>query len=205
MAETTPSPTLSAKASSPTALCVYCGSSFGTHPDYESAASLVGRTLAERGIHVIFGGGRVGLMGTMADAALEAEGIVTGVTTKGLVEAEIAHEGLTHLHVVETMHQRKAKMESLSGGFVTLPGGVGTLEEIMEQWTWAQLGIHTKPCAFLNVRGYFDPMMAMVEHMRHEGFLKPDLDEMLIVEDDIGVLLDRVSRYQAPTPKWQHR
>ncbi|MEO0961951.1 MAG: TIGR00730 family Rossman fold protein [Pseudomonadota bacterium] len=196
---------MSAKATSPTALCVYCGSSFGAHPDYEIAASLVGRTLAERGIHVIFGGGRVGLMGAMADAALAAGGDVTGVTTKRLVEAEIAHEGLTHLHVVETMHQRKAKMESLSDGFVTLPGGTGTLEEIMEQWTWAQLGIHTKPCAFLNVRGYFNPLMAMVDNMRDEGFLKPGLNDMLIVEGRIETLLDRMTGYHAPMPKWQHK
>lgn len=205
MVEATPSQAASVTATPAKALCVYCGSSFGGHSDYQAAAVLVGRTLAERGIQVVFGGGRVGLMGVMADAALEAGGTVIGVTTTRLVEAEIAHDGLTHLHVVETMHQRKAMMESLSGGFVTLPGGTGTLEEIMEQWTWAQLGIHSKPCAFLNVCDYFNPMIAMVDHMRDEGFLKPDLDEMLIVENDIGTLLDRLIGYRAPTPKWQRR
>ena len=129
---------------------IFCGSSAGEHPLYLDTARLVGRTLAQQGLALVYGGGKVGLMGAVADAALEAGGVVIGVMPRGLVEREIAHRGLTELHVVEDMHERKTKMAALADGFIALPGGAGTLEEIFEQWTWAQLGIHEKPCAFLN-------------------------------------------------------
>ena len=135
---------------------IFCGSSAGEHPLYLDTARLVGRTLAQQGLALVYGGGKVGLMGAVADAALEAGGVVIGVMPRGLVEREIAHRGLTELHVVEDMHERKTKMAALADGFIALPGGAGTLEEIFEQWTWAQLGIHEKPCAFLNIKGYYD-------------------------------------------------
>ncbi len=148
---------------------IFCGSSAGEHPLYLETARLVGRTLAQQGLALVYGGGKVGLMGAVADAALEAGGVVIGVMPRGLVEREIAHRGLTELHVVEDMHERKTKMAALADGFIALPGGAGTLEEIFEQWTWAQLGIHEKPCAFLNIKGYYDPLQAMVDNMVREG------------------------------------
>ncbi|STW42923.1 lysine decarboxylase family protein [Klebsiella variicola] len=132
---------------------IFCGSSAGEHPLYLDTARLVGRTLAQQGLALVYGGGKVGLMGAVADAALEAGGVVIGVMPRGLVEREIAHRGLTELHVVEDMHERKTKMAALADGFIALPGGAGTLEEIFEQWTWAQLGIHEKPCAFPEYQG----------------------------------------------------
>ncbi len=150
---------------------IFCGSSAGEHPLYLETARLVGRTLAQQGLALVYGGGKVGLMGAVADAALEAGGVVIGVMPRGLVEREIAHRGLTELHVVEDMHERKTKMAALADGFIALPGGAGTLEEIFEQWTWAQLGIHEKPCAFLNIKGYYDPLQAMVDNMVREGFM----------------------------------
>lgn len=148
---------------------IFCGSSAGEHPLYLETARLVGRTLAQQGLALVYGGGKVGLMGAVADAALEAGGVVIGVMPRGLVEREIAHRGLTELHVVEDMHERKTKMAALADGFIALPGGAGTLEEIFEQWTWAQLGIHEKPCAFLNIKGYYDPLQAMVDNMVRKG------------------------------------
>jgi len=183
-------------------ICVFCGSSSGLDRAYVDAALSTGGTLAREGIELVYGGGRVGLMGALADAALAEGGRVTGVMPRALVEREIAHRGLTTLHVVESMHERKTKMAELATGFIALPGGAGTIEEIFEQWTWSQLGIHSKPCAFLNVQGYFDPIRVMVERMAERGFLRSDHAEMLVFEPDIGPILTRFQNYRPPSAKW---
>lgn len=180
------------------AIAVFCGSSFGDDPVFAEAARTVGRTLAEQGIHVVYGGGHVGLMGTVADAALEAGGRVTGVIPRALHERERMQEGLTELRVVETMHERKAAMAELADGFIALPGGPGTLEEITEQWTWAQLGIHEKPCGFLDVAGYFEPLRAFVAQMRDHGFTHPRYTDMLLFSDSVDALLTGMRGYTPP-------
>jgi uncharacterized protein (TIGR00730 family) len=159
-------------------ICIFCGSSHGHDPVYREAAAAAARSIAETGAALVYGGGRVGLMGALADAALAAGGEVIGVMPRSLVAREIAHRGLSRLQVVETMHERKTTMSGLADAFLALPGGAGTLEEIFEQWTWGQLGIHGKPCAFLNVKGYFDPLRAMVDKMLAEGFLLPPFATM---------------------------
>jgi len=181
---------------------VFCGSSAGSDPAYEQTARETGHVLAEAGIGIVYGGGRVGLMGTVADAAIEAGGRVVGVMPRALVDSEIAHAGLTELHVVENMHQRKARMSELATGFVALPGGAGTLEEIFEQWTWAQLGIHQKPCGFLNIKGYYDPLRTMAQKMVDEGFMKQSYADMLVFTDRLDELLDRFRNYTPPPRKW---
>ena len=183
-------------------VCVFCGSKSGSDPAYDTAARALGRELAGKGIELVYGGGRVGLMGAVADAALEAGGRVTGVMPRSLVEQEIAHRSLTELHVVETMHERKLKMAELAGAFIALPGGAGTFEEIFEQWTWGQLGIHAKPCGFLNVRGYFDPLAAMVERMVAEGFLMQAHSDMIVFAEAVDTLLEHFMTYVAPARKW---
>ncbi len=183
-------------------VCVFCGSSSGGSPDYEDAARATGRSLVSAGLGLVYGGGRVGLMGVVADAVLSAGGQVTGVMPKALYEREIAHRGVPDMRIVASMHERKELMASLADAFITLPGGAGTLEEIFEQWTWAQLGIHNKPCGFLNVNGYFDPLFAMVNRMVSEGFLAPSFAAMLAVETNPGLLLDRFRTYQPPLRKW---
>jgi uncharacterized protein (TIGR00730 family) len=152
-------------------LCVFCGSSSGQDPRFSQHASEFGTFLAQAGIRVVYGGGHVGLMGTLADAALAAGGEVVGVIPQKLVERELAHATLTKLHVVTTMHERKALMASLSDGFVALPGGLGTLEEFFEVWTWAQLGYHDKPLGLLDVDGYFAPLLAFLEHAVEQRFI----------------------------------
>ena len=143
-------------------ICVFCGSSFGRDPAYRQAAEFTGTLLAQREIELIYGGGHVGLMGVIADAALAEGGQVTGVIPRALAEREVVHGGLTSLVVVDSMHERKAEMAKRADGFIALPGGAGTLEETFEQWTWAQLGVHQKPCGFLNTKGYFDPLRTMI-------------------------------------------
>src|SRR5579863_1949156 len=165
-------------------ICVFCGSKSGHHQVYAAAAREMGTALARSNIELVYGGGRVGLMGEVADAALLSGGTVIGVMPRSLVEREIQHVSLTQLHVVASMHERKTKMADLADAFIALPGGAGTLEEIFEQWTWAQLGIHEKPCGFLNVNGYFDPLVAMIERMVEEGFVAPPSAAMLAVEND---------------------
>lgn len=182
-------------------ICVFCGSSSG-RSEYVEAARHVGTTLAERGIELVYGGAKVGTMGAVADAALAAGGRVIGVIPRGLVDREIAHKGLTELHVVADMHERKAKMAELSDGFVALPGGAGTLEELFEVWTWAQLGLHTKPVGLLDVAGYYGHLTRFVEHMVVEGFLKPPYRDMLLVDPDLLRLLDRFTGYQPTEYKW---
>jgi hypothetical protein len=183
-------------------LCVYCGTALGADPAYLAAAQATGRYLARHGIGVVYGGARVGLMGALADAALAAGGHVTGVMPRALIEREIAHTGLSELHVVDTMHQRKALMAELSDGFVALPGGPGTLEEIVEQWTWGLLGLHAKPSGFLNVNGYFDPLREMAERMAAQGFVGQIYADMLVFAREPAEIVDRFRVYVAPPPKW---
>jgi uncharacterized protein (TIGR00730 family) len=183
-------------------ICVFCGSRAGHNTLYTDAAREMGRTVAARQMDLVYGGGRVGLMGVIADAVLGAGGAVIGVMPQSLVDREIQHTGLTELHVVSTMHERKTRMAELADGFVALPGGAGTLEEIFEQWTWAQLGIHGKPCGFLNTHGYFDPLRDMVARMEGEGFLRPEHATMLAFESDPGAIIDAFQVYCAPVSKW---
>ena len=183
-------------------LCVYCGSSFGADPAYLEAAQATARLCAAEGIEIVYGGARIGLMGAVADAALAAGGRVVGVIPRALVEREIAHTGLTELHVVADMHERKALMAELSDGFVALPGGPGTLDEIVEQWTWALLGIHAKPCGFLNVKGYFDPFREMTRRIVAQEFLDARFGDMLVFEADPAALIARFRAYAPPPPKW---
>src|SRR5262249_24881453 len=183
-------------------ICIFCGASSGHDPAYREAAAAAARSLAASGASLVYGCGRVGLMGTIADAALGAGGKVIGVMPRSLVAREIAHSGLSELKVVETMHERKASMSGLADAFLALPGGAGTLEEIFEQWTWGQLGIHGKPCAFLNVKGYFDPIRAMLEKMLVVGFLLPQCESMLAFSDDIALILARFPSYVPPPGKW---
>src|SRR5262245_43223071 len=183
-------------------ICVFCGSSSGHDPAYADGAAATARVIALTGATIIYGGGRVGLMGAVADAVLGAGGEVIGVMPRSLVEREIAHRGLHHLHVVETMHERKTTMSALSDAFLALPGGAGTLEEIFEQWTWGQLGIHGKPCAFLNLKGYFDPIRTMVDRMVGEGFLGPQFAAMLTFSTDVPQILAAFRAYVPPPSKW---
>ncbi len=187
-----------------TSIAVFCGSSFGTDPVYEKAARATGRTLAERGIQVVYGGGHVGLMGAVADGALEAGGKVVGVIPSALDDRELAHHGLTQLHVVESMHARKTLMADLSDAFIALPGGAGTLEEIAEQWTWAQLSIHAKPSGFLDVAGFWAPMQAMLHQMVDTGFVRREQANIVSFSDDLGTLLSLLERPPSWTDKWGH-
>jgi uncharacterized protein (TIGR00730 family) len=177
--------------SQPRAICVFCGASAGAKPAYLAAARAVGMALAGRGIEVVYGGSRVGLMGAVADAALAAGGRVTGVIPLALVERELAHTGLTDLRIVTTLHERKALMAELSDAFLALPGGLGTLEELAEVLSWAQLGLHAKPIAALDVEGYFDGLAGYLNHATAEGFIGPDQRGLLAVETDLDALLDR--------------
>ena len=177
-------------------LAVYCGSATPADPVYIECARAVGRTLAMRGIGVVYGGGRLGLMGAVADAALEAGGEVIGVIPEALVDAEVAHRGCTELRVVKTMHERKALFTDLSDGFLTLPGGVGTMDELWEAVSWAQLGYHEKPVGLLNVAGYFDHLMAFNRHMIETGFIRPAHASILVHRDEIEALIDALEAYQ---------
>ncbi|MGF1471515.1 MAG: TIGR00730 family Rossman fold protein [Rubrobacteraceae bacterium] len=184
-------------------ICVFCGSSLGNNSSYAEAARSLGVTLAEKGITLIYGGGHVGLMGAVADATLKAGGEVIGVMPRALVDREIAHERITRLHVVGSMHERKALMSELSDGFVALPGGNGTLEEFFEVLTWAQLGEHKKPCGLLNAGGYYEPLIAVFDHMVNEGFLSEEHRSIVQVRRTPNAVLDALSRYVPPAiPKW---
>ncbi|KFL46436.1 putative nucleotide-binding protein [Sphingobium sp. ba1] len=177
-------------------LAVYCGSATPADLTYIDAARMVGRTLAERGIGVVYGGGRLGLMGAVADAALEAGGEVIGVIPEALVGAEVAHRGCTELHVVQTMHQRKQLFTDLSDGFITLPGGVGTMDELWEAISWAQLGYHQKPVGLLNVAGFYDQLIGFNRQMVEAGFIRAQHAEILIHAQGIDELLDALAAYQ---------
>lgn len=181
-------------------LAVYCGSATPDDPRYMDTAREVGRTLARRGIGVVYGGGRLGLMGAVADAALMEGGAVIGVIPEALVRAELAHRGLSELHIVPDMHSRKALFTSLSDGFVTLPGGVGTMDELWEALSWAQLGYHAKPVGLLNAGGYYDQLIAFQQHMTTTGFVRPLHAAMLIARDTLPALLDAMERHEPPEP-----
>jgi len=184
-------------------VCVFCASSIGAKPIYAESTRRFGDALAARGIALVFGGGCVGLMGVLADAAIGAGGRAIGVIPRALVEREIAHRGLTTLHVVETMHERKQRMADLADAFVMLPGGFGTWDEFCEMVTWAQLGIHRKPLGVLNVGGYYDPMLAMADRAVAEGFVSAVQRDRLVVDDDEDRLLDRLALAPVPTEvKW---
>jgi uncharacterized protein (TIGR00730 family) len=185
------------------ALCVYCGSNPGHREIYAAAAEALGRLLAARAIGLVYGGAAKGLMGRLADAVLAAGGEVQGIIPHSLMKKEIAHPSVTKLHVVNSMHERKALMAELSDGFVALPGGFGTLEEIIEIVTWAQLGFHEKPCGLLNVDGFFTYLLAYLERAEAEGFLKPEHRRMLVVEANPEALLNAFERYRATAvEKW---
>jgi len=184
-------------------ICVYCGSSPGRTETYSKTARDLGRVLVERDIKLVYGGASVGIMGVLADAVLEHGGQAVGVIPEALVKKEVAHHHLSELHVTGSMHERKMLMAELSDGFIALPGGIGTLEEISEIWTWAQLGFHKKPFGMLNIEGYFDTLIDFLDHTVLEQFVKQPHRSMLIVETDPDVLLDRFSCYIAPeVKKW---
>jgi len=184
-------------------ICVFSGSSHGYAPEYRAAAKALGELLARNAIELVYGGAAVGLMGAVADAVLEKGGLVTGVIPQALVDREVAHTGLTRLHVVSSMHERKSLMASLADGFIALPGGIGTLEELFEVWTWAQLGTHARPCALLNVLGFYDRLLEFLDRVVEQGFLKPVHREMLLVEKEPAALLRVMARYRAPVEtKW---
>jgi len=185
---------------------VFCGSSPGGRPEYVQTAEELGRELASRGVDVVYGGAHVGLMGALADAALAAGGKVIGVIPNRLVEAEIAHAGLTELHIVNTMHERKAMMAELSDAVIALPGGTGTLDELFEMFTWSQLGLHRLPIGLLDTAEYWQPLLRFLEHSVNERFLRAEHFETLLVERDPGYLLDRLSSHQPlALNKWMDR
>lgn len=183
-------------------IAVFCGSALGTDDIYVTHAKQVGQAIAEQGKTLVYGGGRSGLMGVVADSALQAGGRVIGVIPKALVDREFAHPNLTELHIVEDMHQRKTLMADLSDAFLAMPGGAGTLEEIFEQWTWAQLGIHHKAIAFLNVAGFYDDLLKFIALTTEKGFTQPRFNEALMSADQIEDILAKLNTYQAPAPKW---
>lgn len=184
-------------------ICVYCGSNPGRQESYSMAARELAKSLVEREIRLVYGGASVGIMGLIADTVLRLGGQAVGVIPDALLRKEVAHTNLTELHVTQSMHERKTLMAELSDGFIALPGGIGTLEEIFEVWTWAQLGFHKKPCGLLNVEGYFDSLISFLNHTVAEQFVKEPHRSMLIVERNPDPLLDRFASYEPPTiQKW---
>jgi uncharacterized protein (TIGR00730 family) len=184
-------------------VCVYAGSNPGSDPAYADGARALATEMARRGIGLVYGGGKVGLMGVLADTMLDAGGEAIGVMPRALIEREIGHPRLTELRVVDSMHERKAQMAELADAFVAVPGGIGTLEELIEVYTWSQLGIHDKACGVLNVRGYYDHLAALLDHAVAEGFLRPQHRAVLSVAGEPAELLDRLAAYEAPTvAKW---
>lgn len=176
------------------AVCVYCGSSQGRLPVYADAARALGRALVARDLGLVYGGASIGLMGAVANTVLQQGGRAVGVIPQALARKEVAHTTLTELHVTQSMHERKTLMAELSDGFIALPGGIGTFEELFEIWTWAQLGIHAKPVGLLNVAGYYDALIAFLDHATHEQFLKPAQRALLIVDADPDALLARMAQ-----------
>lgn len=184
-------------------ICVYCGSSSGRLPAYAEGARALAHALVARDWGLVYGGASIGLMGLVADTVLQLGGRVVGVIPEALARKEVAHAGLTQLHVTQSMHERKTLMAELSDGFIAMPGGIGTFEEIFEIWTWAQLGIHAKPCGLLNVAGYYDALTTFLDHATHEQFMKPPHRSLLIVEPEPVALLDRFDRFEPPQiQKW---
>lgn len=187
------------------AVCVYCGSSAGADGKYREAAHALGRTLVRHGLELVYGGARVGLMGELADAALASGGRVTGVIPEAFAP-RVAHGGLTRLEITGGMHERKQRMFDLSDAFIALPGGFGTLEEMMELLTWGQLDFHRKPCGLLNVSGFYDPLLAFLDHAVREGFIKAAHRRMLFASEDAEALIRHFGSYAAPkTDKWYNR
>jgi len=184
-------------------VCVFCGASIGTNPAYREAAVALGQAIARRGLTLVYGGGAVGLMGVVADAAMAAGGEVVGIIPQSLLDAEVGHKGLTHLEVVNGMHARKARMAELSDAFIALPGGLGTLEELFEVWTWGQLGYHAKPLGLLDVNGFYDKLGGFLDHIVEEGFVRPQHRAMLLLGQQPDELLDGMDSFVAPVaPKW---
>ena len=178
-------------------ICVYCGSKHGIREEYSQAARELAAALVSRNIRLVFGGGSIGIMGVVADAALDAGGHVVGVIPEALMRDEVVHTGVSELHVTRSMHERKTKMADLADGFIALPGGLGTLEEMFEVWTWAQLGFHNKPCGILNVAGYFDLLTAFLDQAVAEQFIKPTHRSLLFTENDPHTLLDLMADTKA--------
>jgi uncharacterized protein (TIGR00730 family) len=188
------------------AVCVYCGSAIGARPVYAEAAKAFGRALVEADLALVYGGGSVGLMGTIADEVLGLGGRAIGVIPELLMSKEVGHVGLTELHVVADMHERKKKMADLSDAFVSMPGGVGTFEELFEVYTWAQLGYHQKPVALLNVDGYYDPLIAMLRHTVEEGFMRAPFLDMLQVASDPAEMIHALRKYVPPVAdRWPEK
>jgi uncharacterized protein (TIGR00730 family) len=188
------------------AVCIFCGSNHGARPSYSAAARAAGEAVAKRRLTLVYGGGKVGLMGELAEGALAAGGEVVGVMPEALIAREIGHDRLTALHVVKSMHARKALMADLADGFIALPGGAGTMEEFFEAWTWGQLGHHDKPVGLVNVDGFFDALVAFVRRQTEEKFMRVEHRDMLLVDADAGRLLDRFEGYRPPTvEKWIRR
>jgi len=184
-------------------LCVFCGSSSGSRHEYLAAAQALGRTMAEDRIELVYGGGNIGLMGAVADAVIGAGGHVIGVIPEALLAKEVGHRGLQDLRIVQTMHERKSLMAELSDGFIALPGGFGTFEEFFEIVTWAQLGIHAKPCGLLNVAGFFDPLLSLVDHAIGERFIRAEQRALIHTHTQIAPLLDAMRHHHGPTvDKW---
>ena len=179
-------------------ICVFCGSQVGTNPLYRQAAQDLGHLLVQRGSGLVYGGGHVGLMGVIADTVLQDGGEVTGVIPEAMVARELAHRGVTQLHVVASMHERKARMAELAEAFIALPGGYGTLEEFFEVVTWAQLGIHHKPIGLLNVAGYFDALATFVEHTIAEGFIRPEHRQLIVLAEHPAALLETLTHHAVP-------
>lgn len=184
-------------------VCVFCGASMGANPAYREAAVALGQAIARRGLTLVYGGGAVGLMGVVADAAMAAGGEVVGIIPQSLLDAEVGHKGLTRLEVVDGMHARKARMAELSDAFIALPGGLGTLEELFEVWTWGQLGYHAKPLGLLDVNGFYDKLGGFLDHIVEEGFVRPQHRAMLLLGQRPDELLDGMDSFVAPVaPKW---
>jgi len=187
-------------------ICVFCGSNRGAHEEYADAARALAAALVRNDLTLVYGGGRVGLMGVVADEVLRLGGRAIGVIPRALWDREVGHANLTEVRIVETMHERKATMAELSDGFIALPGGLGTLEEIFEIWTWAQLGMHAKPCGFLDVGGYYTPLMQFLDRAVAEAFIRPDVRNAAIIDDDPDRILARFRDYVPPAvQKWIHR
>ncbi len=184
-------------------VCIFCGSSVGAHPSYVESARAIARLVAAQRVGIVYGGGNVGLMGVVADAAIEAGGEVIGVIPDGLVARELAHRGISRLEVVGSMHERKALMADLSDAFIALPGGFGTFEEFCEAVTWTQLGIHTKPCGLLNVDGYYDALLALFDAGVRQQFIRPENRRIVVAHSDPAALVDELARWRpVATQKW---
>ena len=187
-------------------VCVFCAANPGVNPAYATQATAMGRFLAESGRRVVFGGGRTGLMGALAEGALAAGGEVIGIMPRHLVDREVAHTGLTELLVVESMHERKSRLADLSDGFLAMPGGLGTLEELFEVWTWGQLGLHRKPYGILEVGGFFGPLLGFIDHAVREGFIRQEYRDLLVVDTEPASLISRMEAMSPPAlPRWVDR